>query len=156
MVLSKITLGVPVNETTAKEYLGIKNKKPCTLSAIPCKLIILEIFSLYCPICHKQAPVIRSVYKLIQQDPELQKNIKVIGIGAGNNLKEVGTFREHFKMLFPLFPDPDFGIHKKLGEPRTPATIVVNSKGKVLFVHVGAIEEPEDFVQILRNLYDRQ
>jgi len=155
MVLPRITLGVPLDES-AKEYLGVKKQKLCTLTAIPCKLIILEIFSLYCPICHKQAPVIKSIYKYIQQDPELYKNIKVIGVGAGNNLREVSTFKEHFKMLFPVFADHDFSIHKKLGEPRTPATIVVNSKGKVLYVQSGEIEEPEKFIRLLRNLYDRQ
>jgi peroxiredoxin len=154
-VLSKITLNFQADES-AREYLGLKNQKTCSLTDIPCKLIILEILSLYCPICHKQAPVMKSICKYIQQDQELSKNVKVIGIGAGNNMKEVGAFKEHFKMHFPVFADHDFSIHKKLGEPRTPATIVINSRGKVLYVHSGQIEEPDRFKQVLRELYDKQ
>jgi peroxiredoxin len=144
------------DEGAVQKYLGLKNKNPFSLSQIPAKLILIEVFSLYCPICHKQAPVANKIYKYIQQNPDLSKNIKVIGIGAGNNLREVGVFSETFRVPFPLFPDPDFVVHKKLGEPRTPATILTTREGKVLSIHYGVIEDMEGYVLKIKKFHAQQ
>jgi hypothetical protein len=150
-MLPAITLDLSA-DNSAKEQLGVKSGKTCTLTAIPCELLVIEVFSLYCPICHKNAAAIKSIFRHIEQDPGLKKQIKMIGVGAGNNLKEAGTFKEHFKILFPVFPDPAYAIHKQLGEPRTPATIITDNRGKVLHLHHGVIDDPESFIQLLKSM----
>lgn len=139
-----------------KQYLGLKNLKSFAISQIPAKLILIEIFSLYCPICHKQAPIANKLYKFIQQDPRLSKDIKMIGIGAGNNQKEVEVFKTKFRIPFPLFCDPNFDIHKKIGEPRTPFTILVTNKGKVLLTHSGVVEDVDQFLSLIRKFHEQQ
>ena len=139
-----------------KQYLGLKNLKSFTISQIPAKLILIEIFSLYCPICHKQAPIANKLYKFIQQDPKLSKDIKMIGIGAGNNQKEVEVFKTKFRIPFPLFCDPNFNIHKKIGEPRTPFTILVTNKGKVFLTHSGVVEDVDQFLSLIRKFHEQQ
>jgi len=153
--LPQFTLNIDDDSSTQK-YLGLKNKKPFSISHIQAKLILVEVFSLYCPICQKQAPIANKIYKYIQQNPELSKDIKVIGIGAGNNQREVGVFRETFRVPFPLFPDPDFVVHKKLGEPRTPTTILTTKNGKILSVHHGVIEDVEGFVLEIKKIHAQQ
>jgi peroxiredoxin len=136
----------------AKQYLGLKTPTSFTLSQIPARFVIIEFFSLYCPICHKQAPVANKIYKVIQRDPELSKNIKMIGIGTGNNQREVEAFKTNLRVPFPLFTDLDFKIHKKIGEPRTPFTILVTNKGKILLTHSGVVEDVDDFVARIRKV----
>jgi len=143
--LPQITLNLNDDSSTQK-YLGLNNKKSFSISHIQAKLILIEVFSLYCPICQKQAPIANKIYKHIQQNPDLSKDIKMIGIGAGNNQREVGVFRETFRVPFPLFADPDFIVHKKLGEPRTPETILTTKNGKILSIHHGVIEYVEGFI----------
>jgi peroxiredoxin len=150
--LPQFTLNLD-DDNNSQKYLGLKNKKSFSVSHIQAKLILIEVFSLYCPICQKQAPIANKIYKYIQQNPELSKDIKVIGIGAGNNEREVSVFRETFRVPFPLFPDPDFTVHKKLSEPRTPTTILATSNGKILSVHHGVIEDVEGFVIEIKKFH---
>jgi len=153
--LPKFKLNVS-DDAEARQYLELKNLKSFDISQIPAKLILMEIFSFYCPICHKQAPIANKLYKFIQQDPKLRKDIKMIGIGAGNNQKEIEVYKSNFRVPFPLFSDVNFNIHKKIGEPRTPTTILVTNKGKVLLTHRGVMENLDEFIQKIKKFHAQQ
>ncbi len=153
--LPQVLLDTPASGEE-KQYLGLKNLKSFSISQIPAKLILIEIFSFYCPVCHKQAPIANKLYKFIQQDPELSKDFKMIGIGAGNNSREVDAYKANFRVSFPLFCDPHYKIHKKLGEPRTPFTILANRNGKILLTHFGVIEDTDEFMSKIRKILKQQ
>jgi len=152
--LPRFTLSSP-DDPEIQQYLGLKNLKSFTLSQIPAKLILIEFFSLYCPICHKQAPAANKVYKVVRQDPALNKDIKMIGIGTGNNQREVEAFKTNLRVPFPLFADIDFKIHKKIGEPRTPFTILTTNKGKVLLIHSGVVEDTDEFIGKIKKIHEQ-
>jgi peroxiredoxin len=152
--LPHFSLSAP-DDPEMKQYLGLKNPRSFTLSQIPAKFLLIEFFSLYCPICHKQAPAANKIYKVIRQDPELNKDIKMIGIGTGNTQKEVEAFKTNLRVPFPLFTDLDFKIHKKIGEPRTPFTILTTNKGKVLLIHSGVVEDTDEFIGKIKKIREQ-
>jgi thiol-disulfide isomerase/thioredoxin len=152
-VLPEITLTVPKVQAH-KDYLGVtKNKKTFHIPEIKAEVVLIEIFSMYCPYCQKDAPVVNELYNKIAQDEKLKNKIKLIGIGAGNSLFEVDFFQKTYNVNFPLFPDDDFSIHKMLGEVRTPYFIGVKMKKdgthSIFYTQRGAIEDASKFLNLI-------
>jgi thiol-disulfide isomerase/thioredoxin len=138
-------INLPIPKSPAeKSYLGLSGGGSFKIPQIKAKVVIIEIFSMYCPYCQKDAPGINELYHLIENDPDLKDKVKLIGIGAGNTPFEVGVYKKTYAVPFPLFPDQDFTIHKACGEVRTPYFIVVkiNEDGSHLIVHSQLGEYP--------------
>jgi thiol-disulfide isomerase/thioredoxin len=135
-VLPVIDLPIPKNPDE-RSYLGLSGDGTFKIPEIKAKLVLVEIFSFYCPYCQKDAPKINELYELIENNPELKNKIKLIGLGAGNSPFEVATFKKTYRVPFPLFSDRDFTIHKACGEVRTPYFIAVkiNNDGTHQIVH---------------------
>jgi peroxiredoxin len=151
-VLPVISLPIPKNPDE-KNYLGLSGDGLFKIPQIKAKAVIVEIFSMYCPYCQKDAPKINELYRLIENNPDMKNKIKLIGIGAGNSPYEVGVFKKTYNVPFPLFPDKDFTIHRACGEVRTPYFMVVkiNEDGTHQIVHTQLGEYPgaEPFLELV-------
>lgn len=147
-----ITLPFP-EKAHEKEYLGLTGKGSFKIPQIKAELIILEIFSMYCPYCQKEAPNLNELYQIIMKREELKNRIKIIGVGAGNTPFEVDVFKNQYNIQFPLFSDESFSVHKTVGEVRTPYFFVIkrNADGTNILVYskVGSIQDPSQFLEII-------
>jgi hypothetical protein len=93
---------------------------------------------------------------VIQGDPALAKDIKIIGIGIVDSEKKVEVFKTSFRVPFPLFPDEKGDIFMVVGKPDTPTTIVTTTSGKVLMSHVGVIEDLDGVLKEIREIDKKQ
>jgi peroxiredoxin len=131
-------------------YLGLATGKTERLSKIKAPFVLLEVFSMYCPHCQREAPVMNEFYKLIAQRG-LAEKIKVVGLGAGNSLAEVEIFRAKYGLLFPLFSDPDLIAHQAVGGVGTPYFYLLARDPKtgaltVKLGRLGRMDSPEQFL----------
>ncbi len=142
-VLPVINLPIPKN-AAEKTYLGLSGDGFFKIPQIKSKVVVIEIFSMYCPYCQKDAPGVNELYNLIESNPETKNKIKLVGIGAGNSPYEVDVFKKTYAVPFPLFPDKDFTIHKAVGEVRTPffTVVKINDDGSHQIVHTQLGEYP--------------
>jgi thiol-disulfide isomerase/thioredoxin len=139
-----------------KDYLGFGRQEP-TLCNVSCEFVLVQMFSIYCPQCQRLAPTFNSLYALINGDPACRKNLKMIGIGAGNNNYEVQYYREFYKVSFPVFSDPQFTIHRMLHEPRTPFVFLCKTesdKVKILSI-LDPSHPPQDQLKRLKASLNR-
>lgn len=131
-------------EADKRAYLGLSENDRFSPADIAGRLLLIEIFSMYCPHCQREAPAVNRLYEAIEASESLRGQVKMIGIGVGNSDFEVNHFRNHYQIAFPLFPDEDFVIHQSLGEVRTPFFIITAAgsldKGKILWTGAGNLE----------------
>ena len=151
-VLPVMNLPTPKNPDE-RSYLGLSGSGLFKIPQIKAKVVIVEIFSMYCPYCQKDAPGVNELYRLIENNADIKNKIKLIGIGAGNSSYEVEVFKKTYNVPFPLFPDKDFTIHKACGEVRTPYFMVVkiNEDGTHQIVHnqLGGYPGAEPFLELV-------
>ncbi|MGC8604385.1 MAG: hypothetical protein ACP5VS_11965, partial [Desulfomonilaceae bacterium] len=82
-ILANLDFDAP-ESLTDRKYLKLKDSPSFRLLQIRAKFVIIEIFSMYCPICQRDATVVNQLYDLVQKIPAFNENIRLIGIGAGN------------------------------------------------------------------------
>ncbi len=156
-MLPDITLPAP-KDSAEKKYLdlGFFGFGSFKIPQIKAKVVIIEIFSMYCPFCQREAPNVNQLYAKIDENPSLKGKIKIIGIGAGNTSYEVGTFKKKYNIPFPLFADGDYVIHKMVGEVRTPYFIGVkinpNGSHQVIYSKLGGFDSVDQFLATLIKL----
>ena len=136
-----------------RDYLGIEKGQSFTVADIDADLVLVEIFSMYCPHCQREAPEVNKLYEKMKGAKRARGRVKIIGIGVGNSAYEVELFRQSYKIEFPLFPDERFVAHKRLGSVRTPTFIGVKNhaggKSEVVFYRVGALGDAGGFLEEL-------
>lgn len=150
-VFPDLTLPLP-QKFEEREYLNVADG-PFKLSQINSDVLIIEVFSMYCPYCQKEAPNVNELYKAIADKPDLRSRIKLIGIGAGNSPFEVNAFRNLYRIEFALLPDGNLSLHKTLGEVRTPYFFVLLNKPdgrrEVIYSKVGSFGDPQAFLDMI-------
>jgi len=153
--LPAMKLNVP-EDPVLRSYLGLSGEGLFEISEIKAEVVIIQIFSMYCPLCQREASRVNELYENIEKDPNTRGKLKLIGIGAGNSKFEVGIYMKTYEVPFPLFSDGDFSIHQSLGEVRTPYFIGVkiNDDGshEVFYSRVGGFEKAEEFLQLMLEL----
>jgi thiol-disulfide isomerase/thioredoxin len=141
-----------------KSYLGINEDKPFSLSQIKTKLVLVEFFDVFCPVCQKNAPIVNRLYNVIKEDKNLGKDVKLIGIALGVQPKDLEVYRKTFKVEFPLFADPNKEIEDrvKVKVKFVPLLVLLDNKGKSLMDHTGAITNFDGLLAEIRKIYKAQ
>ena len=153
--LPSFELPIP-QDAGAQSYLGLSGTGQFTIAQIEAKVVIIQIFSMYCPVCQKEAFRVNKLYRTIQKRKDLKDKIKMIGIGTGNTSFEVGFFQKKYEVDFPLFSDENLSIHRILGKLRTPYFIGVkinrDGSDEVFYSRLGQFKDVNSFLKRIVEL----
>lgn len=155
-LLPNVTLTVPENKEHI-QYLGLKGQPgtPFKLSDIDADILMIELFSMYCPHCQKAAPTVNKLFEKMEERKRPGLKLVIIGIGANNTDLEVETFRQGYNIAFPLFSDSDLSIYKILEGAGTPTFVACKKEGDknvIFFRKSGGFTNPSEFLDNLLNL----
>lgn len=150
-----VTLTLPENQSHI-DYLGINGTpgEAFSIADIKTDILLIELFSMYCPYCQAEAPLVNELYEIASaQEEEKGIRIRLIGLGASNTQFEVDHFRDTYDVPFPLFPDKDLSMYKKFGGEGTPGFIAcLFKKGAepvVIVRQSGGFETAEEFLALM-------
>jgi peroxiredoxin len=151
--LGQMKFAAPENPSERK-YLGLSGSDDFKLTDVRGKYIIIEVFSMYCPICQREAPKVNQLHELIEKNSGRSAAVKLVGIGTGNTPFEVDVFRKRYAIPFPLLPDDNFMIQKAFSQQvKTPTFVTLRNRGKkgfeVVNLHVGELGAAEAFLKSL-------
>jgi peroxiredoxin len=153
-LLPVVELAAP-DDAAQRHYLGLGAGERFRIADIQGEVVIVQIFSMYCPHCQRQAPEVNRLFEILEADRGLRGRVKLIGIGVGNSEFEVGVFRQSFTIPFPLFADESLAVHQQLGSVRTPYFFGVrigdDGAARVFYSRPGGIEDggADKFLKIL-------
>ena len=140
-----------------RHYLDVQGDS-LVLTDIQAQFLLIEVYSLYCGPCRREAPAINAMYARTHE-LGIADAVKFIGIAAGNTPYEVNVFREKYGVPFPLFPDEDFRLHTALGNMGIPGFIFLRLDGEegpvALLVREGAPEHMEQLFDSMLELMGR-
>jgi peroxiredoxin len=139
-----LTLELP--SKASAEYLGVPGRKATPVSGIDAEGLIVSIYSLYCPPCHREAGRLNALYRILKQR---RLPLKIIGLAPGNSETEVESYRAKHSVPFPLFKDPDYDMHALTGRLPVPSFYVVDIRGKtprVALSKIGEVMDEEEFL----------
>jgi thiol-disulfide isomerase/thioredoxin len=140
-----------------RDYLGLPQGNHFTVNDIKADLVLVEIMSMYCGACRRQAPYYNKLYALIESTPETKGKIKMIMVGVRDIQPDVEEFREAFEMPNPLIPDPEGEMHTAIGCSDTPFSIFVRTNpggkaGVVVKTHLGVEEDYKKLFNEMKSL----
>ncbi len=153
-LLPKLELTVPDNDFY-RSYLGLKGSpgEKFSLTQVEADILVIELFSMYCPYCQKEAPMVNELYEKMASYKTMGLEIKIIGIGVSNSQFEVEHFRDSYKVPFPLFPDKDMAMYKALKGSGTPGFLGVHlpdgDGAAIVLRNSGGIHNSDDFLKKL-------
>jgi hypothetical protein len=156
----------PPTSSQDRSYFRLSEEKPFTLGDIQADLIVLELLNIYCTSCQKQAPIYNEVFDLLiynevfdllKRDPIIKGKVKWMGVGVGNNEREVEFFRKEKGIPFPILPDIHFDLYQAIGGPggiRTPLTLLIRKdekgRGLVIDSHMGFHGNKEEIIDDIK------
>jgi thiol-disulfide isomerase/thioredoxin len=108
---------------------SIFGKARTNLTDINVDLLFVEFLNKYCIVCQQDAPEFAKFSQEIEADQGLRGKVKVLGVAVGNNTKEVENFKNEYSIGFPVIPDPESSVYRKIGSPRgSPLVYVLKKK----------------------------
>jgi thiol-disulfide isomerase/thioredoxin len=138
-----VKLDAPVTPEGAK-YLGLPKAEPFTIKDVKAPYVLVEQFNTSCPHCMHQAPFLNQLYEKVEADPQLKNKLKFIGAGQMNGDVQVKMWKAFHKVPFALVPDPNQTWGKAVNFTPYPVSMVLDKTGKILFVHIGAFDNPDE------------
>ena len=149
--LPEFALSTPASAPD-QQYLGIGPEATFSFGDIQAKLVMIETVGVYCPQCHIQLPKINQMHGIISKDAALSRQVKIMAIAAGATPAEADYLKKQLNIPYPVISDPQFEIHKVLGEPRTPFNMIVSRDGSIVFTHLGPLTNTDQLLNQIRSL----
>ena len=111
------------------------------------KVIFINIWATWCPPCVAEMPSINAMYKDIDKE-----KVEVLMVSFDQKFEKAIQFKDNKKFDFEVY-SVDGRIPQMYNTQSIPTTYVVDSKGNLVFTHMGMADyNRKDFKEFLKGL----
>jgi len=151
---AELKFAIPDQEQQIK-YLGLDPVLPgFSLSQISGSVLVLEVFTSYCPYCERETEKLNHLYLLLEQQ-DLDREIKIIAIGMSCFKAEAERFARKNKVLYPVFSDPQNKTYYLIGRKRTPYLAILlkneNRGYQLVLDQEETLSSAEELLKLIRE-----
>jgi alkyl hydroperoxide reductase subunit AhpC len=96
--------------------------------------------------------VLNALFNQVQGDSNLKNKIKILAVTQGQDQMAAKMWKAVQKVPFPVVPDQDRKLSKALNFSPYPVTVILDKNGKVLWAHIGAMEDAGDGMKGIKQV----
>lgn len=128
-------------ENTSRNFSELKGEK----------LTLIDFWTTWCKPCNKAIPELNKIYATYKD-----KGVAIIGISCDGprSIAKVAPLSKSLQIQYPILLDIDSEIKNRLNLMAFPTLILVNSKGKIIWIHEGFVSGDAELIiaELERNL----
>ena len=100
------------------------------------KITLIDFWASWCKPCNKALPELNKIYETY-----IDRGVQIIGINCDGprSVSKVAPFLKSLQIKYPNLLDTDAEIMSDLNLTAFPTLIIVNSQGKILWIHEGYV-----------------
>ena len=146
--LPRLTIGADARDFTFPDLDG----KDVTLSSFyGDKVVLINVWATWCTECRRELPTVQKMYEKFKGDDFEVLAVSIDAAGA----KAIVPFMKELGLKFPALQDKTGSIQLLYGTTGVPETFIIDKKGKVAYVEIGAGDWTEhDKQALIKGLMD--
>lgn len=125
-LLSGMALAVRVTDFSAKTHQGDNFVLSQELKG---KAVVMNFWASWCEACAEEIDTLNSLKERYQN----RKDISFVAVNAGDSESAIARFLRKTGFAYLIVSDQDKSISKKFGVMGLPQTLVISSKGEIVY-----------------------
>jgi cytochrome c biogenesis protein CcmG, thiol:disulfide interchange protein DsbE len=124
-------------------------RSPVSLRQLRGHVVLLNVWSIWCPPCRAEVPVLEGLHRAHQA-----AGLEVVAIDTDPTVDEptVRSFASTANLTYRIWLDPEQGVLDRYRAEGLPASYLIGRDGTLLWAHLGAIRRNDPGLeQVLRS-----
>ncbi len=118
------------------------------------KVLFINFWATWCPSCKEEMPSMQWLYERLNKKYPGKFKMLAVSIDSVDVPVVVKMFMLDLKLNFPVLLDTDGAIKDKYNTTGVPETYIVDQKGKIFKVDIGAVDwrDPKNYEPIEKQI----
>ena len=135
--------GLTAQNVSNFEYKDLENNTRSYNELKGEKLTLIDFWASWCKPCNKAIPELNKIYDLYKS-----KGVEIIGINCDGprSVSKVAPLSKSLQIQYPVLLDINSELKSELNILAFPTLIMVNSKGKIVWIHEGFVSGDTEII----------
>jgi thiol-disulfide isomerase/thioredoxin len=135
--------GLTAQNVSNFEYKDLENNSRSFNELKGEKLTLIDFWATWCKPCNKAIPELNKIYGLYKG-----KGVEIIGINCDGprSISKVAPLSKSLQIQYPVLLDINSELKSELNILVFPTIIMVNSKGKIVWIHEGFVSGDTEII----------